>query len=91
VGANLIVPLTGVNQLVRTGSGTLEGWSIRETAAAVASVRLRDGTTAAGSILAVVGLVASGGQTVPDVSIRFATGLYVEVVAGAVEGAIWLE
>lgn len=66
------------------------GYSIREAAAtaAAATVRFRLGALA-GQILAVVELPADGSETFafPE-AIRTATGVYVEVVAGTVEGVI---
>lgn len=83
--------LTGADQLIWTGPGVLHGWSVRETAGAVASVRVRDGLSASGPVIAVLGFAANGYDTVGGLCLRFTTGLYFDVNAGAVEGAIWLE
>jgi hypothetical protein len=85
------IALTGVDQLVYSGPGVLFGWSIRETAAAAASARIRDGLTVAGPIIAVFGTAANGYDTVGGLYLRFATGLFFDVVAGTIEGAVWLE
>lgn len=80
-------PVTGAG-VVWTGPGSLSGWSLRETAGAVASWRLRNGTTVAGPIVAVGAFVANGSDTVTYYDAHFDVGLYLEVVAGTIEGAI---
>ena len=77
-----------------TGRCTLMGWSIHESAgsAAVASLILRDGTSASGAIVAVLELAADGDDHVwfgPD-GIRVNGGLYVDRVAGSTEGAVFI-
>lgn len=87
----MAVPLTisGASQLLYTGQGCVEGWSLRETAAAAASVRLRDGTVS-GQILATIALAASASVSVGQLESRFGTGVYVQIVSGAVEGVVYL-
>lgn len=76
-----------------TGPCTLRGWSLREDAgtAAVATVRIWDGTSATGTVLAAIELAAnaSTSQAIPD-GLRAALGVFVEVVAGSVEGSVWI-
>ncbi|MEA2704740.1 MAG: hypothetical protein QOD63_2685 [Actinomycetota bacterium] len=85
------IALTGADQLVRTGIGTYYGFSIRETAGAVATVRIYDGTTAAGTLLDTLGLAANQSmrEYYPD-GIWVQSGIFVKIVAGAVEGSIRL-
>lgn len=67
------------------------GWSVREAAAtaAAATVRFRD-TSVAGQILAVLELAADGSDTtVLDPAVVPDGGVYVEVVAGTVEGVVY--
>jgi|GEM_PF-2598788 len=72
-----------------TGGGHLAGYNFRETAGAVAKVRLWDNTSAAGVILATVALAANGSiDLVCDR--RFAKGVFAEIVSGAVEGSIFI-
>ena len=67
------------------------GWSIRENAGtpAAAAVRLRDGS--GGQILASIGLAAgqSSAQTLQPLGVNFRTGIFVEIVAGSVEGSVF--
>ncbi|MGO1049786.1 hypothetical protein [Crossiella sp. CA198] len=81
-------PVTA-SALVFTGAAVYKGVSVRETAGAVASVRIFDGTTAAGTLLAVISLPANGSfaENLPD-GVRATTGIYFSVVAGAVEGSV---
>lgn len=79
---------------IATGRWELTGYSLAERAGtpAIAYVRFRDGTDATGPIRAVAQLVASGTDAGPnlDEGIRCTTGIYMEVVAGTVEGAVFL-
>lgn len=77
-----------VSALIYTGVGTLDGWSLRETAGAAAAWRIRDGLTVAGRILAVGSLPASTSDTVWEFDMHFSQGLYFEVVAGTIEGIL---
>lgn len=90
VGTGDARQLTGASVLLATGPGTLAGWSFRETAAAVAAWRLRDGTTVSGEVLAVGSLPSAGSDTRQDVDVHFSTGLFFEVVSGTIEGAVWV-
>lgn len=66
----------------------LVGWSIRETAATALSLRLRE-NDAAGRILASIRLGANGSETVSLVHPLTCSGVYVEVVSGSMEGALY--
>ncbi|MCK2242149.1 MULTISPECIES: hypothetical protein [unclassified Crossiella] len=74
---------------VFSGACVYKGVSVRETAGAVASLRIFDGTTAAGTLLAAISLPANGSfaENLPD-GVRATTGIYFSVVAGAVEGSV---
>jgi hypothetical protein len=66
-----------------------DGISVRETAGAVASVRVRQGAIT-GAIVAAVSLPANGSFTeaLGLAPINCDGGVYVEVVAGTVEGSV---
>jgi hypothetical protein len=91
MGAPMVaVALTGADQVVRDSHCVLGGYTIRETAGAVAAVRVYDNASAAsGTLLATIGLAANASHDVhyPG-GIRAAQGVYVDVVTGAVEGSI---
>lgn len=78
--------------LIASGFGRLSGWSIRETAGAVAVVRFRDGLDATGPIRGVTSMAANGESQGPnmDEGIRFSTGLFMERVSGTYEGAVFV-
>ena len=84
------VAATGTTQ-VFVGPCTYRGFSLREAAgtAAVATVRIWDGTSASGTLLAVVELPANGSSSESVAGgLRAALGVFVEVVAGSVEGSV---
>lgn len=71
------------------------GFSLRETAGAAATVRLWDNASAAsGTLLATIGFTANQSQNIAigqaDAGVFFASGIFVEVVAGTVEGSIYV-
>jgi hypothetical protein len=69
----------------------LYGYSVRETAGALAKAVLCDGTSAAGPVLAVIGLPAGGGYStlVPDVP--FSGGIYVSRTVGSSELVLYVD
>jgi hypothetical protein len=72
-----------------TGVGAFRGFTVRETAAAVASFRIWDNATAAsGRLLATVSLAANASEQF-ETDLVYANGLFVEIVAGTVEGSIF--
>lgn len=85
-----------VDVTANTAHGSVDmlgGWSLRESAAVAiaATVRLRVGS-AAGQILAVIELAANGSDRVEflhPVDVPGGSGVYVEVVAGTVDGVLW--
>lgn len=82
--------LTGANQAVLVAPGYYAGVTVRETAGAVAVVRIWDNASAAsGTILATVSLAANGSfsEFVPG-GIRAVNGIYVEKVSGTIEGSV---
>lgn len=84
--------ISGSSQALITTPVNLRGVTIGETGGAVAAVRLWDNASAAsGTLVATVRLAANTSQTVmfPGDGIRCVKGLYVEVVAGAVEGSVF--
>jgi hypothetical protein len=80
--------------LIASGFGRISGWSIWESAGtpAAAQVRFRDSVDNSGTILGGVKLVASATDAGPnmDEGVRFRAGVYMEVVAGSVEGVIYI-
>jgi hypothetical protein len=83
--------ISGVDQTLIAGPAGVAGWSFRETAGAVAAVRLRDGTVS-GEIFAAVSLPANGSHAVMLTrALYFPTAVFVDIVSGAVEGAVWVE
>lgn len=80
---------------VSTGPGALVGWALRNTDAAnPATVELFDGTDAdTGSLVAPIELAA--GESPPPTwfgpgGLNIARGLFLNVAAGAVDGAVYL-
>ncbi len=84
---------TTADVLIQTGEVILFGYAIEEDAGspAVARLVLRDGTTAAGAIVLPVRLAASGSasQWFND-GIKFRNGLFLDMVAGSVNGALFI-
>lgn len=83
--------------LVGTGPGSstpqiLYGWSVHESSGtpAVASFLIRDGSVT-GNIVAAVELAADGDDTVwfGDRGVRVPGGIFVDRVAGTVEGSVF--
>ena len=74
------------------GPGMYRGLVICETAASTAKVRLWDNASAAsGVLLDVVALTASTSSHRSNVGdIKFANGVFVEIVSGTVEGSIFI-
>jgi hypothetical protein len=78
--------------LIASGFGRLSGWSIWESAGAAAQVRFRDSVDVTGTILGGAKLATAGTDSGPnmDEGIRFRNGVYMEVVAGSVEGVVYI-
>lgn len=90
VSANAIA-LTGADQIVSATAGVYRGFALRETAGAIATVRIYDNASAAsGTLVDTISLAAneSGSAWYADGGIRLTAGLYVKIVAGAVEGSL---
>jgi len=75
-----------------TGAATLVGLTVRESAGtpAVASLVLRDGTTATDPIVAVVELAANESKAVPLPAVNIATGIFVDREAGTTELVLYV-
>lgn len=87
------VPVSASTQVAGTPKAYV-GFSLRETSGTVgAVVRIYDNTTASGTELDTVSLLA--GETArewyPSDGIRTRVGVYVQVVSGAVSGSIRVE
>lgn len=91
----IAVPVTAVPVPCQLqGSQLIGGWSfIETTGAASATLQLVDGGSAQGTVLAEIGL--SPGQSVRDLApgdgLLLQTGLFINVTAGSVRGAVWME
>lgn len=74
-----------------TGAATFSGLTVRETSgSAAAVVKVHDGVTASGDLLAVVALAAGESSTIVDVDVYAVVGVFVEIVSGAVEGSVFV-
>jgi len=86
-----VVALSGANQALSGTQAVYAGYSIRETAGAAARVRIWDNASAAsGTILETIGLtgLASSWSWLGPEGLWAVNGIFVEVVAGTVEGSI---
>lgn len=88
----LPIPVSTVGYQVFARGGRLFGWSFVETTgAAIAQVRLIDGSGPTGA--EIVNITLSSGQSTRDwlakPGIRIRSGVYVDVVAGSIRGSIW--
>lgn len=83
---------TGDAQAVNAAC-TLMGWSFGESAAtaAWAELYIRDGTTAAGTIVAHITLNPdeSVREAAPMPGIKITTGVYIDRVSGTTDGSVW--
>ena len=87
------VPTTTTDLVVISGRGVLLGWALRETSgAAPAAVTIRDGLAATGLVIAPINLAAneSTRDWFSDWGIAFSSGIFIDVAAGTISGAIWL-
>lgn len=86
-------PLSGSSRLLVTRPGILAGFSIVSGGAAAAACRLWDGDANTGQLLASIEMAINAGETSgPGVDgPLFKIGLYLEVVAGTLEGGIWVK
>lgn len=84
------VPLTGSDQVVSGGAAVYRGFTISETAAAVARVRIYDNASAAsGTVLEEISLAANeSAREFYPVGVWAASGIFVDVVSGTVSGSI---
>jgi hypothetical protein len=87
----LPVQLTASDQQVAAGRTKYWGMVVRETAGSTAVVRVYDGTSAAGILIDTVALAAlDEGPTAIHIGIQCMTGVFVDIVSGTVEGAIFI-
>lgn len=78
------------DEAITTGRSSFRGFSLRETAAAPAVVRIYDGASATGTLLASIGLIAGESKhIVHNEGIEARLGIFVDVVSGAIEGSIF--
>jgi hypothetical protein len=88
---SVVVPAgTGGVQAV-AGDCELVGFSVRETAAAPATLVFRDGTSSAGASRAFVNLAASGTDSKILPAVEFKTGIFVDRTAGSTELVLYLD
>lgn len=85
--------LTGSDQVVRAVSGVYRGLTVRETSGSAGAVlRVYDNAgSAAGTLLQTVSLGNGESFTaVHPVGVWAVDGVYIDVVSGAIEGAIYI-
>lgn len=83
------VALSGSDAQGYTGAGSLVGFTCRSTG--VQTVQLRDGTSAAGPLLAVAEFAAAGTVVASLPSVDFTTGVFVDRTgAGTTELVLYL-
>lgn len=91
LGAQSSTIVNGASQRLSASAGQLAGYGLRETAGAPAVVRLLNGVDTGGDLLVPISLAA--GESVRDWflphGISFGAGLYVQVLSGTIEGAIY--
>ena len=89
VGGYRAIP--GAGGLLMPGAGLYGGYAVRETAGAVAVLRIRDGFDASAALVDTVALPANGSAQAwlfpSGVQLRY--GLFVEIVSGTVEGTVY--
>lgn len=74
-----------------TGSGCLVGVAIRETGTAIGHVQFRDGTSAAGAVVAVASCAQNGAVYMPVPAVNFETGIYLDKTGtGVTEVVLYL-
>lgn len=91
-------PLTAASNTLIAPCTSLVGFSLRETAASTAVIRLRNGS-ASGAILFTLSFAASEAITIILPVVKYqnalsggfycASGVYVETVSGTVEGSLF--
>lgn len=86
------LPLYGSgSQLVSNSRGRVTGYALRETSGAnPAVVRLRAGRDSGGDLLVPIALTAGQSRTEAVPAVSYGDGLFVEVVSGTVEGAVFV-
>lgn len=85
-------PLT-TGAIIVSGRGVLKGWGFRETTgAAVATLNVWDGTANNGLLIAPLSLASAGHEAIwlGELGVSFTRGLFVEVTAGSIVGALWV-
>ena len=86
-----LITLPKASGLVLGRSGCLLVHSVRETSgSAAAAIRLYDGANASGQLMLSIGLAAGEASTLSyeRCVLPFKTSLYLDVVSGAIEGAV---
>ena len=86
----VVIPAGSGDVQVDTGDVNLVGYSARETAAAVATVVIRDGATNSDPQRVFINLTASASETRMVPSVGFATGVRVNRTAGSTELVLFL-
>jgi len=92
--ANAIAIATGTGDTQgATGPATLVGYSIRESSGtpAVATVLLRNGTSAAGPVVAIIELVANASASATLPAIDCPAGVFVDRAAGETELVLYVQ
>lgn len=85
-------PIGGGSGVLLTAPGLLAGWNFVETAGASAKIRIRSGMDNNQPVVLVVTLGANEStRDFPPLPIEYKAGLYLELVSGAIEGAIYTQ
>lgn len=87
------IEIPAASRLLIRGRCLLKGWAVRETAGVTnARLALRDGTTASGRRIVPISLLAneSTRDWLSEEGIAFEQGVFFELVAGTIEGSVWV-
>jgi hypothetical protein len=90
---SLQLAATTTDVLLISGRVLLKGWAVRETTgAAVAAFTIRDGLGATGLMVAPVNLAAneSSREWFGEAGLVLEGGVFIDVTAGSIEGAVWV-
>lgn len=83
-------PVAGVTGVIVSNPGLLSGYNFRETNGAAATLRIRSGIDALQPIILTLAIPANGSVSAfLPLSIEYRGGLFLEMVAGNVEGVLF--
>lgn len=90
--ANSLLVATTAADVALSGPGVVMGFCLTETAGAVATAIIRDGTTATDEIVLSLKFIANETKLAwfGDGGITFDTGVFLDMVAGSIQGSIFV-